>query len=216
MRLYSLSRNSAGWRVRIALHLKGVPFEYVSIASLPKGEYRRLNPQGLLPALEVDGVVLAQSAAILEFLEERYPAPPLLPDDPVRRAEVRAFAQLIACDMHPLNNHRVRKYLAAPLNHGEADILDWYRHWNAAGMASLEETLQRRRGTGPFCFGDTPSFADLHLIPQIYNARRFGCDLAPYPTLLAVDAACHEVPAFQDAAPERLPDYTGKEPPWLT
>lgn len=216
MRFYSLSRNSAGWRVRIALHVKGVPFEYVSVASLPKGEYRRLNPQGLLPALEADGVVFAQSAAILEYLEERYPEPPLLPGDAVRRAEVRAFAQFIACDMHPLNNYRVRKYLAAPLKHTDADILDWYRHWNAVGMTSLEETLQRRRGAGPFCFGDMPSFADLHLIPQVYNARRFGCDLAPYSTLLAVEAACREVPAFQAAAPERLPDYTGKEPPWLT
>jgi maleylacetoacetate isomerase len=215
MRLYSLVRNSAGWRVRIALHLKGVPFEYVSVAALPRGEYRRINPQGLLPALAVDGVVVAQSAAILELLEERHPAPPLLPADPLRRAEVRAFAQLIACDMHPLNNNRVRKYLAAPLNHAEAEILDWYRHWNAVGMASLEETLQRRRGAGPFCFGATPGLADLHLVPQIYNARRFGCDLTPYPALLAADAACRAVPAFQAAAPERLPDYTGKEPPWL-
>lgn len=215
MRLYSLSRNSAGWRVRIALHLKGVPFEYISVASLPKGEYQRLNPQGLLPALAVDGAVVAQSAAILEFLEERHPTPPLLPADPLRRAEVRAFAQLIACDMHPLNNNRVRKYLAAPLHHSEPEILDWYRHWNAVGMASLEETLRRRGGAGPFCFGATPGLADLHLVPQVYNARRFGCDLAPYPTLLAADAACRAVPAFHAAAPERLPDYTGKEPPWL-
>lgn len=215
MRLFSQARNSAGWRVRIALHLKGLPFEYVPVGTLPAGAYRRINPQGLMPALEVGGRIVAQSGAILELLEELHPAPPLLPADPVLRAEARAFAGLIAADLHPLNNHRVRKYLAGPLGRSPAEIAGWYGHWVAVGLASLEETLRRRTTGGPFCFGSGPSFADLHLVPQLYNARRFACDLGAYPLLLEADAACREVPAFRAAAPERLPDFTGDEPPWL-
>lgn len=214
MRLYSMHRNSAGWRVRIALHLKDVPFEYISVKSLAPGEYRRINPQGLMPALEVDGVLVAQSTAILELLEERHPTPPILPADPLERAGVRAFSQLIACDLHPLNNNRVRRYLAEPLGHSEDEIATWYRHWAAAALVSLEETVRRRPG-GPFCFGVTPTIADLHLVPQLYNCRRFGCDLSPYPALEAADRACRAHPAFRAAAPELLPDYGGEEPPWL-
>ncbi len=185
LRLYSLRRNSAGWRVRIALHYKQVPFEYV-----------------------------AQSNAILELLEERYPDPPLLPEDDVERAQARAFAQLIACDLHPLNNGRVRNYLRDKMGADEGATLAWYRHWNAIGLVSLEKSLTGRTKS-KFCFGDEPSFADIHLIPQLYNARRFGCDLVPYPRLLAVEQAARRTACFIEAAPEKLPDYAGQEPPWL-
>ena len=213
MRLYSMHRNSAGWRVRIALALKRIPYEYVSTKLLPKGEYRRINPQGLMPALEIDGVVIAQSGAILELLEELHPAPPLLPADPVARAKARAFADLIACDLHPLNNNRVRRYLGEVMGQNEAALGAWYRHWCATALASLEVDLQQMPPSR-FCFGDAPGFADLHLVPQLYNCRRFDCDLTPYPRLLAVDEACHEVEAFRLAAPERMADFTGEEPAW--
>jgi maleylacetoacetate isomerase len=127
---------------------------------------------------------------------------------------VRAFGQLIACDLHPLNNNRVRKYLAGSVGASPEAVADWYQHWCAVGLTSLEETL-RRRPESRFCFGDAPSFADLHLVPQLYNCRRFDCDLTPYPRLLAADAACREVEAFRRAAPEAMPDYTGEEPRWL-
>jgi len=213
MRLYSMHRNSAGWRVRIALALKGVAYDYISTKSLASGEYRAVNPQGLMPVLEIDGRIVAQSGAILELIEDLHPAPPLLPADPIERAEVRAFGQLIACDLHPLNNNRVRKYLADPMGTSPAAIMDWYRHWCAVGLASLEETLSRR-SISRFCFGDEPGFADLHLVPQLYNCRRMGCDLSPYPRLVAADASCREIDAFLRAAPEAMPDYTGEEPAW--
>jgi len=201
--------------VRIALELKAVPYEYVSTKSLPKGEYRRINPQGLMPALEIEGRLVAQSAAILELIEELHPTPALLPDNPLDRAEVRAFCQLIACDLHPLNNKRVRKYLAEPLGCSPEEISGWYRHWATTALKALEETLQRRQEPTVFCFGETPGLADLHLVPQLYNCRRFACDLSPYPLLLAAEAACREVEAFHRAAPERMPDFTGDEPGWL-
>jgi maleylacetoacetate isomerase len=213
MRLYSMFRNSAGWRVRIALALKGIAYEYVATSSLPPGEYKRLNPQGLMPALEIDGTIIAQSAAILELLEERYPEPALLPRDAIERARVRSFAQLITADLHPINNGRVRKYLAAEMGQPPSAIDDWYRHWCAVALTSLEEMLRRREPTR-FCFGDTPGLADLHLVPQLYNCRRLGCDLSPYPRLVAAEAACREVDAFRKAAPERMPDFPAGEPHW--
>jgi len=215
MRLYSMQRNSAGWRVRISLHHKGIPFEYVPIRSLRLGEYRRLNPQGLMPALEVDGVIIAQSGAILEYLEELSPQSPLLPRDPLIRAQVRAFSQLIACDLHPLNNHRVRRYLSGSMGRSRREVQAWYEHWVMVGLSSLEEMLAARPDPGPFCFGDRPTFADLHLVPQLYNCRRFGCQLRSYGRLLSVESACREHPAFRAAAPEHLPDFDVKDPPWL-
>ena len=207
MRLYTRWQNSAGERVRIALNLKGLGCEYVAAGSLPPGEYRRLNPQGLMPALDVgDGRVVAQATAILEYLEETRPEPALLPADPVLRAEARAFAQLIASDLHPINNNRVRKYLSERLGAGEAEMLAWYRHWVGLALAALEETLARRRRDWPFRFGDRPGWADLHLAPQMANARRFGCDLSPYPRLAAVDARCAPLDAFRRARPEAQPD----------
>lgn len=216
MRLYSLHLNSAGWRVRIALHLKGLAFDYVPVTELGEARYREINPQGLLPALEVDGAVVGQSTAILELLEERYPNPPLLPGDDLERAAVRAFAQLIACDLHPLNSKRTRDYLADPMGLSEREILTWYRHWASQGLGALEATLQRRGGGGLFCFGKAPTLADLHLIPVLYNCRRYECDLTPYPALLAAETACRAHPAFQAAAPEYLSDYRGQQEPWLT
>lgn len=215
MRLYSLRRNSAGWRVRIALHLKQVPFEYMPIDRLPDGAYLKLNPQGLMPALEVDGAIIPQSAAILEFLEECFPDPALLPADRKQRAAVRAFSQLIACDMHPLNNLRVRRYLAGDMGCSPTQVQGWYEHWMRQGLASLEAMLAARPAGGPFCYGDAPGLADLHLVPQLYNAARFGCPLAPYPRLLAADRACRQVPAFRAAAPQHLSDFDGREPEWV-
>jgi maleylpyruvate isomerase len=209
LKLYTQSRNSAGERVRIALHLKGIDFDYVAIPALPRGDYRRINPQGLMPALEIDGNVIAQSTAILEFLEETHPSPPLLPADPVERAKVRGFGQLIASDLHPLNNYRIRRYLGTKLGAGEAEILAWYQHWLAVALVALEETLQRCPEAA-FCFGDAPGWADLHLVPQLSNARRFGCDLASYPRLLAVEARCTELEAFRRARPEAQPDFEGE------
>jgi len=211
MRLRLLSRwqNSAGERVRIALHLKGVPYEYVPVASLPSGEWRRLNPQGLMPALLVDGRPIAQSGAILEWLEETRPDPPLLPRDPLLRADARAFAALIASDLHPVNNNRVRRYLAERLGADDAAVRGWYAHWVRAAFEALEAALAARPEPWPFCFGDAPGWADLHLAPQMANARRFGCDLAPYPLLRAADARCRDLDAFRRATPEAQPDWPG-------
>jgi maleylacetoacetate isomerase len=207
MRLYTAAQNSAGERVRIALHLKGLAYEYVAIARLPKGEYQRLNPQGLMPAMEIDGRIIAQSTAILEFLEETYPKPALLPADRVRRAEARAFGQAIAADLHPINNNRVRKFLGARMGADEAAIRAWYHHWIAVAFTALEESLRRRAAATRFCFGDAPGWAECHLVPQMANARRFGCDVSAYPLLVAVDAACVAMDAFQRARPEAQVDY---------
>lgn len=210
MRLYTQAQNSAGERVRIALALKGIPYEYVPVSRLPEGAYRRINPQALMPALELEGGrVIAQSAAILEYLEETRPVPALLPADPVERAEARAFGQAIAADLHPLNNHRVRRYLGEHLAADEAAILAWYRHWTASTLAALEASLASSRRDSAFCFGDQPGWADLHLVPQLRNARRFGCSLADCPRLLAIEAACLPLHAFRAASPEAQPDYAG-------
>lgn len=209
MKLYTYHRNSAGERVRIALNIKALAYEYVSIPGLGWDRYRSINPQGLLPAIEVDGHIFAQSTAILEFLEERYPDPPLLPADDFLRAEARSFGQLIACDLHPLNNNRVRVFLGTEMRLSEAQILVWYRHRVAAGLAALEATLDRRAKPWPFCFGDEPGWADLHLVPQMRNARRFECDLGPYPRLREVEARCVELDVFKRARPDQQPDYLG-------
>jgi maleylacetoacetate isomerase len=214
LRLFSASRNSAGWRVRIALALKGIAYEYVSTRSLAPGEYRRVNPQGLMPALEIDGHLVAQSAAILEYLEEQFREPALLPRDPIERATVRSFAQLITADLHPLNNKRVRGYLGKSMGQSDPAIVAWYWHWSSVALEALEEMLRRRDRTTSFCFGDAPGWADLHLVPQLYNCRVFNVDLAPYPLLVAAETACQKVEAFAAAAPERMPDYDGSDPPW--
>ncbi|HEX4198658.1 MAG TPA: maleylacetoacetate isomerase [Caulobacteraceae bacterium] len=206
--LYTYHRNSAGERVRIALNLKGVPYDYVSAVALGD-RYQALNPQGLMPALEVEGRVIAQSGAILAYLEETWPDPPLLPADPVTRAQARAFAQHIAAEMHAVTVARVRRYLAETLGAGAAAIEAWQKHWTGLGLTALEAALAGRARDWPFAFGETPGWADLHLVPQLSNARRFGCDLGAYPRLLAVEAHCVDLPAFRDARPENQPDFPG-------
>ncbi|MDI5889824.1 maleylacetoacetate isomerase [Halomonas rhizosphaerae] len=209
--LYGYFRSSAAYRVRIALNLKGLAYDQVPV-NLVKGEQRTeanvaRHPQGLVPTLETDdGVQLIQSLAICEFLDEVHPEPPLLPADAEGRARVRALAQLVACEIHPLNNLRVLKYLVGELGVGEEAKLAWYRHWIAEGFDALEGMLSREAGTGDFCHGDTPTLADLCLVPQVFNAERFACDLSAYPTIQRITANCRALPAFRQAAPEAQPD----------
>ena len=208
MRLYDYWRSSAAYRVRIALNWKGLTYEQVSV-DLRAGAQRtpdflEINPQGLVPVLEDDGVRLTQSLPILNYLEERYPEPALLPKDAPGRATSRAIAVAIACEIHPLNNLRVLKYLERELGLGEAQRLTWYRHWVAEGLGAIEAMLAR--SAGDFCVGDAPSLADVCLVPQVYNARRYQCDLEPYPTIRRLDERCRELEPFAKAAPERQPD----------
>jgi maleylpyruvate isomerase len=211
MRLYTYFRSSAAYRVRIALGLKGLACE-PSFVNLLKGEqsaasYRAVNPQGLVPAIEENGTVFTQSLAIIEYLDERHPEPPLMPKEAAGRARVRALALAIACDIHPLNNTRVLQYLEHTLKLDRDARLAWYRHWIAMGFEALERELDDPR-TGTFCHGDAPTLADVALVPQVANARRFHCDLASYPRIVRIDAACRELPAFARAAPENQPDAT--------
>jgi maleylacetoacetate isomerase len=210
MKLHTYFRSSAAYRVRIALNLKGLQYQSHSKV-LMKGEqrqpeYLQLNPQGLIPALEVDGAVLTQSLAIIEYLDEVYPAPPLLPRDAVGRAHVRAMALAIACDIHPLNNLRVLNYLKQPLAHEQASIDDWYRHWITLGFTALEAQVQRHSNGGRYCYADTLSLADVLLAPQMLNARRFNTELTPFPTLVAICSHLDALPAFAAARPEAQPD----------
>jgi len=208
MILYGYSLSSASYRVRIALALKGLDVATVS-KQLRLGEHRqddflRLNPQGFVPTLVLDdGHVLTQSLAIIEYLDERYPQPPLLPEQPEARARVRSLSQLIACDVHPLNNLRVLKYLEESLGLDKSARDAWYRHWIDAGFEALEKSLAGDISAGRFCCGDSPGMADVCLVPQVFNARRFSVDLRPYPRITAIDAACREIAAFAGAAPER-------------
>jgi maleylpyruvate isomerase len=208
MILYGYALSSASYRVRIALALKGLQVTSVAV-NLRAGEQRleeflQINSQGFVPALETDdGTVLTQSVAIIEYLDEIHPEPPLLPQAPVARARVRALAQAITCDVHPLNNLRVLQYLEHELHHDKATRETWYRHWVQRGFDALEPRLVRDGGTGRFCHGDAPTMADVCLVPQVANARRFAVDLTPYPRIVGIDAACGDLPAFQAAAPER-------------
>jgi maleylacetoacetate isomerase/maleylpyruvate isomerase len=212
MKLHTYFRSSAAYRVRIALNLKGLQAEMAPVHLLKDGgeqfgaAYDALNPQHLVPTLEDDGMVLAQSLAIIEYLDETHPAHPLLPNDPRGRARVRALSQAIACDIHPINNLRVLKYLSDRLNVTPEQKNDWYRHWVALGLEALERQLASDPATGRFCHGDSPTMLDCCLVPQLYNARRFACDLAPYPTVTAIAARCEELQTFADAAPEHQAD----------
>jgi maleylacetoacetate isomerase/maleylpyruvate isomerase len=211
-KLYGFFRSSAAYRVRIALNLKGLDYEYAAVhlsrggGEQSKPEFRKVNPQKLVPVLQDGALTLNQSLAIIEYLDEIYPDPPLLPKTPPERARVRALAQMIACEIHPLNNTRVLSYLAGPLAATEDTRNTWYRHWVAEGFQAIEARLAGDPATGRFCHGDAPGLADCCLVPQVFNARRFKCDLAPYPRLVAIEGNCQALAAFQRAAPEHQPD----------
>ncbi|SDM41375.1 maleylacetoacetate isomerase [Oryzisolibacter propanilivorax] len=213
-KLYSYFRSSAAYRVRIALALKGLPYETVPVHLLRDGgeqhgaAYRAANPQALVPALQTEdgGPLLTQSLAIIEYLDEAHGGPPLLPAAPLARARVRALAQAVACDLHPLNNLRVLRYLKRDLGVSDEQKNAWYAHWVALGLGAVEQMLAGSPDTGRFCHGEAPGLADCCLVPQIYNAQRFGCPLDAYPTIGRIVAACNALPAFQQAAPERQPD----------
>ena len=212
MNLYDYYRSSAAYRVRIALNLKGITpdertFVHLRMGNQRAQDYLALNPQGLVPALALDDHhVLTQSLAIIEYLDETQREPPLLPSDPVERARVRAIALQIACEIHPLNNLRVLNYLIGTLGVAREQKDGWYRYWIDVGFEALETSLKRERVTGRFCHGDRPTLADICLVPQIANARRFNVDLTPYPTLTRIEAECNALSAFADAAPARQPD----------
>jgi maleylacetoacetate isomerase len=212
VKLYSYFRSSAAYRVRIALNLKGLAYEIVPVHLTRGGGeqlapgYRKLNPQALVPVLQDGERVLAQSLAIMEYLEEVHPLPPLLPKDPAARARVRALALAVACDLHPLNNLRVLNYLTGPMGLGDDAKRAWYRHWIAEGLGALEASLASDRKTGRFCHGDAPGLADCCLVPQLANAYRFKCDVSPYSTLVRIENNCQALEAFRRAAPGEQPD----------
>jgi maleylacetoacetate isomerase len=213
LQLYSYFRSSASYRVRIALNLKGLPFEYVAVHLLKDGgqqhsaDYQRINPAELVPALVDDGHAIGQSLAIMEYLDETRPElPALLPRDALGRARVRALAQSIACEIHPLNNLRVLQYLENDLKLDEAAKATWYRHWITLGFTAVETMLANNPHTGTFCHGDTPGLADCCLIPQLANARRFDTPLEAFPTILRIERACLALDAFAKAAPAVQPD----------
>jgi maleylacetoacetate isomerase len=209
MQLHTFFRSSASYRVRIALNLKAIDYAAVAVhLSRNGGEqfaaaFDALNPQHLLPVLEDDGLVLNQSLAILEYLDETHPAVPMLPADAAGRARVRALSQMIACDIHPLNNLRVLNYLTQQLGLDEAAKTRWYRHWVALGLEAFEAALARSDATGRFCHGDSPGMADCCLVPQVFNAQRFDCDMSAYPTLMRIHDSCMQQDAFQAASPAR-------------
>jgi maleylacetoacetate isomerase len=212
MKLYTFFRSSASYRVRIALNLKGISYEQAPIHLRRGGgeqhqpAYRAVNPQALLPALEVNGRILTQSLAIIEYIDEKYPDVPLLPKDPTDKALVRSMALLIACEIHPIQNLRVLNYVKSTYNQNDEQVNQWARHWIDLGLTALEEIIVAQPKRGRFCFADTPTLADICLIPQLGNARRYGCDLSRYSNILSIEKGCMALPAFADAAPEKQPD----------
>ena len=212
MKLYSYFRSSASFRVRIALALKGLDYDYVPVHLLQGGgqqfaaEFKAMNPAALVPVLDADGTVLTQSLAIIEYLEETRPLPPLLPGDAAGRARVRAIALAIACEIHPLNNLRVLGYLKKTLGVAEEQRNDWYRHWVETGLATVEAMLASDSRTGVCCHGDMPTLADVCLVPQIFNAQRFNCRLDHVPTVMRIHEHCLTLPAFAKSVPALQPD----------
>lgn len=210
MILYGYYRSSASYRIRIVLNVKGIDWENRPVL-LNRDEhmaesFRSMNPMGFVPVLDDDGTVLAQSPSIAEYLEQRHPSPPLMPDDPVGRAQVREMLNVIGCDVHPLQNLRVLKYLRTRYDEDEAGIAAWARHWMAAGFAAFEALAAARSADGRYCCGAALTLADAWLLPQLYNADRFGLDLGPYPTIRSIAAHCLELPPVRDAHPSQQPD----------
>lgn len=210
MKLYGFFRSGSSHRLRIALNLKGLPYELVPVDLRTEqhlgADYKALNPQGLVPALEHEGRVLIQSPAIIEWLEERYPEPPLLPADADARAQVRALAAIVGCDIHPVNNRRILQTLRQQFGADDAAVDAWCASWIDAGFAAYEALLAQDTSRGRYSFGDAPTLADAYLIPQVESARRFKVDLATYPLIRAVDEACGRLDAFRRAAPAAQPD----------
>jgi maleylacetoacetate isomerase len=211
MQLHGYFRSSAAFRVRIALNLKNLDYETIPVhlrrGDQAKPEFLRVNPQGLVPALVADGLTLVQSLAIIEYLDETHPEPPLLPPDAGGRARVRALAAIVACDIHPLNNLRVLRYLHRSLGHDEAALAAWYNHWIAEGFRAIEQRLAADSRTGRFCHGDSPGLADIALVPQVVNAERYRLDTAPYPTITRIFETCMTLDAFAAAHPRQQPDF---------
>ncbi len=213
MKLYTYFRSSASYRVRIALNLKGLPCEMVPVHLLRDGgeqlkpEYRKLNADALVPSLALDdGHVITQSLAIIEYLEEVHPEPALLPKDALDRAWLRSLALSIACDIHPVNNLRILRYLTGEMKLSEEDKNRWYKHWCEQGLAAVEQVLAHDQRVGRYCYGDTPSLADCLLVPQVANAQRMNCDLSAMPTVVRINDACLQMPAFIDASPAKQID----------
>jgi maleylacetoacetate isomerase len=212
MKLYTFFRSSASYRVRIALNIKGLACEQVPIHLRRGGgeqlgaAYKAINPQALVPALDDNGKILTQSLAIIEYLDETHPTPPLLPSGPADKALVRSMAMVIACEVHPIQNLRVLNYVKATYNQTDAQVNQWAQHWINLGLSALEPMIVAQPKHSKFCFGDTPTLADICLIPQLGNARRYGCDLSKYPAILEIEKSCMALPAFADAAPEKQPD----------
>jgi maleylacetoacetate isomerase len=212
MKLYTYSNSSAAFRVRIAMNLKGIRPEQVFVSLIKDGgehhkpEYRAVNPQELVPTLEVSGQAIGQSLAIVEYLDEVHPTPRLLPRHPLERARVRQIALAIACDMHPVNNLSVRQYLKSGMKHSDEEIAVWYEHFIHRGFKPIEALLANSKETGRYCHGDEVTLADICLVPQVYNARRYKISLDAYPTIVRIEAALRALTAFADAAPEKQPD----------
>lgn len=207
MKLYDYYRSTACYRVRIALNIKNIAYETIPVHLVREGgeqklpEYLAVNPQGLVPSLEVDGAIITQSLAIINYLEEAYPEIPILPKDLIMKATIRSLALLIACDVHPLNNLRVLNQLKQEFQAGESQIRQWYHHWLKAGFDAFETKLTKLERTGDFCFGTTPSLADICLIPQVYNAERFQFAMDDYPLINAINQHCLTLEAFKKASP---------------
>jgi maleylacetoacetate isomerase len=212
MKLYTFFRSSASYRVRIALNLKGVGYEQAPIHLRRGGgeqlqpAYKALNPQALVPALDDNGRILTQSLAIIEYLEEKYPDVPLLPKDPADKALVRSMALVIACEVHPIQNLRVLNYVKSSYHQTDEQVNHWAQHWIDLGLTALEQMIAAQPNRGEFCFENTPTLADICLVPQLGNARRYGCDLSGYANILNIEKTCMAVPAFADAAPEKQSD----------
>ncbi|GJD18664.1 putative maleylacetoacetate isomerase [Rivularia sp. IAM M-261] len=218
LELYSYYRSTASYRVRIVLELKKIPYICRSVYKLRKNDpeftafYSKINPQKMVPTLIDNEAAISQSLAIIEYLEERYPEPALLPNDLFARAYVRQIAQLIACDIHPLSIMRVRKFFTSTMDFSSSQKMNWYHHWVNEGLKALEELLKLNKFRGSFCYGDEPTIADAFLAPQVYNAERFECSLSPYPIIRQINEVCMNHPAFIAAQPHLQPDASEYNP----